>query len=377
MSNTQKKTVVKLRRISLSVLMIAALGALAGTPAIAQETQQVAGSQPSDTGQPMTRREQPTWRFEIGNDFIFGADNQFSNGFTFQKHSTVSGDLDDLAGVRAFGRRLAGHLLPQDSDLVYRKSMIFGQNMATPDDLADPDIILDDVPYLGMLALESSWIAFNDARFTGFATTIGLVGEYSFAEEVQSGVHSLIGSEDPQGWDNQLDTEPVLNVYYMKKRKLWNNPSFDGAFNFDLAVGNFRTGIDAGIEMRFGRKPGGFSYIPDPLGRGMAYDATLPRQDGQTEVYGTLAVRAWAWAVFMPLEGNTFVDDNEWTENNSIEPENLIGQAIVGLHYVRPKSGLHATWTLATDNVDEDSLAPDVEVENNFGTLMFEWRFGV
>lgn len=364
------------QKAGLFVLILSTVVALSGRTALAQGSQTSADSQSSAAGQPLTRREQPTWRFEIGNDFLFDSDNQFSNGFTFQKHSTVSGDLDDLVGVRVFGRRLAGALLPQDSGLVYRKSLIFGQNMATPDDIADPDIILDDVPYLGMLALESSWIAFNDSRFTGFATTIGLVGEYAFAEEVQSGIHSMIGSEDPQGWDHQLDSEPILNVYYMKKHKLWNKPSFDGAFNFDLAVGNFLTGIDAGIEMRFGRKPGGFTYMPDPIGRGMAYDATLPRQDGQTEIYGTLAIRAWAWAVFMPLEGNTFVDDNEWTENNTIEPENVIGQVIFGFHYVRPKWGLHATWTFATDNVDEDSLTPGAEVENNFGTMMFEWRFG-
>ena len=37
---------------------------------------------------------------------------------------------------------------------------------------------------IGMLAAESSWIAFNDTRFTGFAMTIGIVGEYSFAEDV-------------------------------------------------------------------------------------------------------------------------------------------------------------------------------------------------
>jgi hypothetical protein len=162
----------------------------------------------------------------------------------------------------------------------------------------------------------------------------------------------------------------------MKKRKLWNKPSFDGAFNFDVAVGNFLTGVNAGIEMQFGRKPGGFAYVSDPLGRGMAYDATLPRADGRSEFYGTLALRAWAWAVFMPLEGNTFVNDNEWTDNNVIEPENVIGQAIVGVHYVRPKFGVHLTWVFMTDNVDENSLAPGTEVESSFGMLLFEWRFG-
>jgi hypothetical protein len=350
------------RLLGIVALVLVALGLVDSKTAYAQDAQ-------------LTVREQPTWRWEMGNDALFDSDNQFTNGFTIQKHSTVSSNMDDLAGVRTFGKRLAGRLLPQDSDLVYRKGIVVGQNMATPDELENPNIILDDTPYFGMLAAQGSWIAFNDTRLTGLALTLGIVGEYSFADAVQEGVHSLIDATEPLGWEHQLDTEPVVNFHYMKKRKLWNKPSFDGAFNVDVAVGNFLTGIDAGMEMRFGRKPGGFSYVPDPIGRGMAFDATLPRKDNQADIYGTLTVRAWAWAVFMPLEGNTFVDDNEWTENNTIEPENVIGQAIVGFHYVKPKWGLHATWTFATDNVDEDSLRPGIEVENSFGTLMFEWRF--
>jgi len=365
-----------MRHVAFSfILLVAGLGWVASENVQAEDALDDADAQVlPDTG-PLPRREHASWRFETANDAFFDTDNQFTNGFTFQKHSTVSADLNDLQGVRAFGKRLARRLLPQDSDLVYRKALIIGQNFATPTELEDPDIILNDVPYFGFLAAESSWIAFNDTRFTGFAITIGIVGEYSFAEEVQTAVHSLIDATEPLGWDHQLDNELALSFHYMKKRKLWNLPSFDGALNFDLSVGNVLTGIDVGIEMKFGRKPGGFHYVYDPIGRNMAYDATLPRQDGRTEFYGTLVIRAWAWAVFMPLEGNTFTSDNEWTDNNTLEPEQIVGQAIVGFHYVRPKWGVHATWTFATDNIDEDSLAPGVTVDNQFSAFMIEWRF--
>jgi lipid A 3-O-deacylase len=357
------------------ILLIATFGWIATETVQADEAPEDVNQALSRTDGQHLQRERPTWRFEIANDLVFDSDNQFSNGLTFQKHSTIGGDLNDLQGVRAFGKGLARKLLPQDNDLVYRKALTVGQILGTPDDLEDPDIILDDAPYFGMLAGQSSWIAFNDTSFTGFAMMIGIVGEYSFAEEVQTGFHSLIDATEPQGWEHQIETEPVLNFYYMKKRKLWNKPSFDGAFNFDVSVGNFITGVDAGIEMRFGRKPGGFSYIPDAIGRSMAYDATLARDDGRTEIYGTLSARAWAWAVFMPAEGNTFVSGNEWTDNNTIDPEKVIGQLTAGFHFVRPSWGLHFTWTFATDNVDQDSLSPGMAVENNYGFIMFEWRF--
>ena len=34
--------------------------------------------------------------------------------------------------------------------------------MVTPDDISDPNIILNDLPYMGLLAAETSWIGFND-----------------------------------------------------------------------------------------------------------------------------------------------------------------------------------------------------------------------
>jgi hypothetical protein len=247
-----------MRLVAISfILFVAGLGWLASEAVQAADRPQDADAQVwRGTGQ-QARREQLTWLIEFANDAFFDYDNQFTNGFTIQKHSTVATDLNDLQEVRAFGKRLARRLLPQASDLFYRNAFIIGQNFATPNDLENPDIILDDTPYLGILAAESSWIAFNDTRFTGFAATIGIVGEYSFAEEVQQGGHTLIDATEPQGWDHQLDNELVINFQYMKKRKLWNRPSFDCAFNFDLSVGNFSTGINAGIEMRFGRMPGG------------------------------------------------------------------------------------------------------------------------
>ena len=87
----------------------------------------------------------PTWRLEMGNDFIFDSDNAFTNGTNVQKHSAIFENIDDLPGRGGLTRGL----LPERDGLLYRSGWAFGQNMVTPDDLLDPNIILDDVPYLG------------------------------------------------------------------------------------------------------------------------------------------------------------------------------------------------------------------------------------
>jgi hypothetical protein len=33
-------------------------------------------------------------------------------------------------------------------------------------------------------------------------------------------VHAMTGSEDPQGWDNQLPDEPIINASYAYSRRV-------------------------------------------------------------------------------------------------------------------------------------------------------------
>ena len=74
------------------------------------------------------------------------------------------------------------------------------------------------------------------------------------------------------------------------------------------------------------------------------------------------------------MEGNYLVSGNEWTDNNTVDPENVVGQAIVGFHIVKPRWGLHFSWIFATDNFDPDTIAGG-EVENDFGMITFDYRF--
>lgn len=315
-----------------------------------------------------------TWRLELANDVVTDSDNQFTNGFSVQRHGPLASSFEEMGGTAAFGKRLAKFFLPDREGLYYREGWIIGQNMQTPDEITDPDIILNDLPYLGMLAWSNSFIAFNDDSLTGFGWMIGTVGENSFAQEAQEAVHSATGADDPEGWDNQLDDEPILGFFYTKKKKIWRKQNFDGAIAFGGAVSNFVSGAGLGLEMRFGRMPEGFAYIPDPIGAGLNYHPTIPLK-GQTAIYGTLSIRARGFVVDMPREGNTFVDDDEWTENNVLDPEGFSGQVYAGFHYERPKWALRFNLWFTTDSVDVDTLPTEQDAENKGGTITYEWRF--
>ncbi len=253
----------------------------------------------------------PTWRFEMANDSVFNSDNQFTNGFTVQKHSPAFSSLDATRGTPAFGKSLARFFLPDKEGLWYREGWAIGHNMLTPEEIEREAIILNDVPYVGMLGWANSFIAFDDRDLSGFELLLGWVGPGALAEELQEGVHSVIDSEDPEGWDNQLDDEPIINLFYTRKHKLWRKPTFDGAATFGGALGNFFSFAEVALEMRFGRMPGGFAYVPDPLGRGINLNSTLPVRGSRSQFYGTVIIRGTGFALSLPLEGNNFTDDSE------------------------------------------------------------------
>jgi hypothetical protein len=315
-----------------------------------------------------------TWRIEFANDAFFDSDNQFTNGFTLQKHGPAASSLDATNGTAAFGKWLGRVFLPDSEGLHYREAWSFGQNMQTPDQIELPTLILDDVPYMGLLAWSSSYVAFDDQRMTGVGWLVGLVGPDSYAEDVQKAVHKMSSAEDPQGWDHQLDNEPVLGLYYTKKRKLWRKRSFDGAVAFNAGLSNFMSYGELALEMRFGRMPKGFVYVPDPIGRGLHYNATIPIDDG-TAIYGSIILRATGFLVRLPIEGNNFTDNNPWTELNTIEPKDFNSQVIVGLNFERPKWAFRFVVWFASDSVNPDSLLANEDPDNKGGTITIEWRF--
>lgn len=315
-----------------------------------------------------------TWQIEWHNDAFASSDNQFTSGISVRKHSDLAATLEGTSGTPAFGKTLARWFLPENSSLHYRESWTLGQNLQTPDDLDIEQIVLNDVPYVGMVGWSNAFTAFDDRGFTGFGLLLGWVGESAFGEEVQRAAHELVGETEPQGWDHQLDFEPLLNLYYMKKRKLWRLPSFDGAVGLDVAAGNFFSFGQIALEMRAGDAPRGFAFVPVPVGRGLDYDAKL-LEPGEVYTYVSLVMRATGMVHALPRKGNSLRSDNEWTENNTIDMERLVGQVLLGVHHERERWGVHLNFWFSTDTVEDgDGLFPSENPRNSFGSVTFEWR---
>jgi hypothetical protein len=298
---------------------------------------------------------------------VLDSDNEFTNGMTVQLHGPPVAAWADAAGTPAFGKSMARWFLPElRDDLLFREGWSVGQSLQTPDDTSREDLIEDDVPYAAALAAQNTWIAYNDRRLYGFGWLLGVVGPAAFGEEVQKRFHNLIGGDEPMGWDNQVENEPLVNFYYEYKRKLVDSSFGDIAAGVGGSVGNLVTAAEVRLEGRLGwHVPNGFLYSPDPIGRHLAYDSHLPpTKPANWTFYGSFSAGAGA------LGYSAFFDGNLFRDSHSIDYDRSIRNLVLGLHYQRLRWGVHLNLAHSTKVVDR---APDSEDE--FGTLMFEYRY--
>jgi hypothetical protein len=278
---------------------------------------------------------------------------------------------DDVLPRGSLRKTLARRfLLAEGADTHFRKGWIVGQNLQTPDVIEASELIINDVPYAATLAVQRTWFAYNDTRFRGVGWLVGVVGPLALGEETQKGFHDLIGASEPKGWSNQLRTEPLVNVYWLQKRKVFRSQWVDIATSAGIQVGNLITGADVTVEARFGMAlPPGYVYVPDPVGLSLSYDTQFDSSEQpRSTLYGSMAARAAFIGHALLFDGNTL------GSSHSVPHEPLVESLIVGLHYQRERWGIHLNLWFTTDTVDGRLVTGQPDTRADFGTLMLEFR---
>ncbi|MCU0596044.1 MAG: lipid A deacylase LpxR family protein [Desulfobacterota bacterium] len=292
------------------VLLLAAIAALWKEPARAEDPGVVLSLQ-----------------FE--NDFFGGGtDRHFSHGTRIecltgpiQWMTDAADKLPWFASERARNNK--------KDELQARASFSLGQNMYTPEDTTALELIPDDRPYAGWLYAGFGMVANQGTRrFDKIELEIGVVGPYSFAEDVQTFWHSLLGLQVPQGWDNQLQNEPGVVLYYeqtrrFEKQNIGSGLDVDVLPFFGGALGNVFTYAEAGITLRLG------SELEDDFGP----PRIRPSLPGSAYFRPE---KGFNWYVFAGIQGravlyNIFLDGSTFTDSHSVDKKPLVGDLQAGL----------------------------------------------
>lgn len=160
------------------------------------------------------------------------------------------------------------------------------------------------------------------------------MGPASGAEEVQRNLHNLIAAEEPEGWDNQLDNEPVVNLAYerawvFQQRLAGLEAEYGPSAGF--ALGNLYTFASSGLGLRLG----------EGLDRSFGIPAVAPAHSGQSSLQPG---HGFSWYVFANLEGrymahNLLLDGNTFEDSHSVDRREWVGDA---------KLGAALTWDCST-----------------------------
>ena len=153
----------------------------------------------------------------------------------------------------------------------------------TPSDISIPEPQPDDRPWAGLTALSYTTWERSDKEFVRGEWLLGVVGEWSCSEEIQTQFHYLIGSGKPMGWSNQIPNEVVVNYTTERYRPVWMAGSYD-SWGSDLA------GVYGGAL--------GTAFIYGEAGLMLRAGWNLPK-DYKSGVIIPTAVRESPWSAYV------------------------------------------------------------------------------
>ncbi|HEV8200100.1 MAG TPA: lipid A deacylase LpxR family protein [Candidatus Polarisedimenticolia bacterium] len=366
---------------------LAAVAALLIFFAAAAPTASAAASEPP-TGEAAHSakdfRDLYLFRFEFDNDSFIGSDDSFTAGWSFQLHSPF-----EDTWKHGFGKWI-GRVPSLGDDgtggRITRWAAGLGQIIITPTDISIEAPQPEDAPWAGILTAAMSWSAYDNRKMAALQLLGGCMGPCSGAESVQKFIHEDLGfGEPPQGWDNQLVNQALVNANYEYRYKVlkdhpeeYFNPR---KFAHDLSVGgmaaagNLATYAGAQVEYRFGwGLPMGFTKTPDPIGLGVMLDPVyappggpLPSEARRWRTYFTLMGRyAYIWYL-APAEGGETVNGGEHPKLDAYPGES---QFLGGFHLARIPFAFHVTYYryFQQDRVGTDGSSDWINVS-------FEYRF--
>lgn len=114
---------------------------------------------------------------------------------------------------------------------------------------------------------------------------LGILGPAAFGAETQMGIHKALGNIAPQGWNNQLKTDAIVNYSARLEKFLVNHPLIDLSVFGAGRLGTLYSDADAGVQCRFGWLDGTFNeslrsnfslcILFRGWGRAVGYNGTL------------------------------------------------------------------------------------------------------
>ena len=308
------------------------------------------------------------------NDVFANTDRNYTNGFKFTWSTPYLSSDSSQSRLPRWSYPVINSL-PFVNDPADQRAVSFslGQNIYTPVDIQERDLIEDDRPYAGYSYVAVGFHSKDRRRQNTWEFDIGVVGPYSGAGQSQNFIHEIIDSPPVNGWDNQIGNELTLEIICESKWKLYQSRGieglgFDSHLHLGGRVGNVFTYANTGLELRLGwNLPNNFGSCPiragcetnqafhdDQLDYSQSDDYTL-------HLFVGFDGRAVARDIF--LDGNTFQD------SHNVEKEPFVADIIGGIGWNRGRFSFSYAYVYRTREF-EGQEKPQV-----FGAITMSFLF--
>lgn len=263
------------------------------------------------------------------------ADQGYTNGVRFS-YVYAQNDIPKWVPSWAWTERVQHEFRDATSNF----GVSLAQQIYTPNDMNNPQLITNDRPYAGYLYAGVTAAFKTSSHHHLFEVDVGVIGPEAMGESVQNGFHQVIDVATAKGWEHQLRTEPTLQFFYTQKVRFVDFKTKKQRRYFDVipeagaAFGNVFVHAHAGAMMRFGVR------IPDDFGPSSLATAggdsipdlklTAKNLDWRAYFFAGLRGRVVAQNIF--LDGNNFRRSHRVTKYPFVV-ENELGYAVQVSHW--------------------------------------------
>ncbi len=181
---------------------------------------------------------------ESENDLLFQTDYYYTAGIALTYvHKTLKNTPAQLI------------LKSKTPNLISFSGFGIEQRIFTPFSITSPNSIENDRPYTAyvMLSNFSTIINLDKHLKIGNEIGIGILGPAAKGEEMQTYVHKTIGSDLPEGWENQLSNAYLIDYQFRIEKGFFNDRVANHLLPFgELRVGTLTDKISVGLLFKFG-----------------------------------------------------------------------------------------------------------------------------
>ena len=178
------------------------------------------------------------FRFHYDNDYFTSSDQNYTQGYSFE------------VVLDALKKNPINALLLNEVNASQQFGLSIDHIGFTPNNIGNPDIQYGDRPFASAIMLKSFKINTNAERKSRLisALRLGLIGPGAFGKEMQVGIHEATGNTIPQGWQNQIKNDAVVNYEVIYQREIFAIPHyFSLQYEASANLGTLNTNASAGV----------------------------------------------------------------------------------------------------------------------------------